>query len=68
MNVNSSMRDNTNNELISNILEMALNRIRSNNSDFSNAVLTRAHIRVRGKYFYSLVIFIIIIGIYLGSN
>jgi hypothetical protein len=28
---------------------MALNRIRSTNPDFQNAVLTRAHIRVRSN-------------------
>lgn len=28
---------------------MALQRIRANNTEFSNAVLTRAHIRVVGK-------------------
>ena len=28
---------------------MALSRIRNNNAEFANAVLTRAHIRVRGS-------------------
>lgn len=48
LSVNGS-RDLQDNTLIRNILDLALSRIRSNNSEFSNAVLTRAHIRVRGK-------------------
>lgn len=39
-----------NNELLRTILDMALQRIRNNNQEFSNAVLTRAHIRVVGKF------------------
>jgi len=33
---------------------MALSRIRQNNPDFQNAVLTRAHIRVRGRSNFNL--------------
>eukprot|EP00347_Sterkiella_histriomuscorum_P012987 403366448 len=38
-----------NNEILGTILEMALQRIRTNNREFSNAVLTRAYIRVMGS-------------------
>jgi hypothetical protein len=37
-----------NNELLRTILDMALQRIRNNHREFSDAVLTRAHIRVIG--------------------
>ncbi|CDW86796.1 ring finger protein [Stylonychia lemnae] len=38
-----------NSELLRTILDMALQRIRNNNSEFNNAVLTRAQIRVIGN-------------------
>jgi len=38
-----------NNDFLRSILDVALQRIRSNNEQFSNAVLTRAHIRIVGK-------------------
>lgn len=38
-----------NNELLRSVLDVALQRIRSGNTQFQNAVLTRAHIRIVGK-------------------
>ena len=37
------------NELLRSVMEVALQRIRSNNSQFTNAVFTRAHIRIVGN-------------------
>jgi hypothetical protein len=39
----------TNNELIQNVLDLAINRIRNSNSEYRNAVLTSAHIRVTNR-------------------
>ena len=38
-----------NNELLRSVMDVALQRIRSNNSQFTNAVFTRAHIRIVGN-------------------
>lgn len=40
----------TSNSMVRSILDVALDRIRSNNSEFSNAVLTRAQVRIIGKF------------------
>lgn len=37
------------NELLRSVMDVALQRIRTSNSQFSNAVLTRAHIRIVGS-------------------
>ena len=37
------------NRLLRNVMDMAMQRIVNSNNDFSNAVITRAHIRVVGK-------------------
>jgi hypothetical protein len=39
----------TNNEIIQNVLDLAMNRIRNSNAEYRNAVLTSAHIRVTNR-------------------